>query len=216
MFKTALVLAAASTTAFGLELTPETWDTQTAGKTVFVKFFAPWCGHCKAMKPAWDSLMEEYADSSNVLVADVDCIGSGKSLCDAVGVKGFPTIKFGDPGHLDDYKGARDTESLKKFASELKPSCNVKTLDNCDEEQSAFVKTLKDSSVEDLEVTVEDAETARKKAESDFEAGVKKLQTEYQTLMSTKETTISDLKTKHKIGIVKAVLKNKKSQKAEL
>jgi len=216
MFKTALVLAAASTTAFGLELTPETWDTQTAGKTVFVKFFAPWCGHCKAMKPAWDSLMEEYADSSSVLVADVDCIGSGKSLCDAVGVKGFPTIKFGDPGHLDDYKGARDTESLKKFASELKPSCNVKTLDNCDEEQSAFVKTLKDSSVEDLEVTVEDAETARKKAESDFEAGVKKLQTEYQTLMSTKETTISDLKTKHKIGIVKAVLKNKKSQKAEL
>lgn len=216
MFKTALVLAAASTTAFGLELTPETWDTQTAGKTVFVKFFAPWCGHCKAMKPAWDSLMEEYAESSSVLVADVDCIGSGKSLCDDVGVKGFPTIKFGDPHHLDDYKGARDTESLKKFASELKPSCNVETLDNCDEEQSAFVKTLKDSSVEDLEVTVEDAETARKKAESDFEAGVKKLQTEYQTLMSTKETTISDLKTKHKIGIVKAVLKNKKSQKAEL
>jgi len=33
----ALVLAAS-----GLELTQENWDEATAGKTVFVKFLAPW------------------------------------------------------------------------------------------------------------------------------------------------------------------------------
>jgi len=127
MMKAALILATTLSVAFGLELTPETWDTQTSGKTVFVKFFAPWCGHCKAMKPAWDTLMNEYADSSTILVADVDCIGAGKPLCDEVGVKGFPTIKFGDPGNLESYKGGRDVESLKNFASELTPAQRSKT-----------------------------------------------------------------------------------------
>jgi len=28
--------------AFGKELTPADWDTETAGKTVFIKFLAPW------------------------------------------------------------------------------------------------------------------------------------------------------------------------------
>ena len=27
----------------GKELTPADWDTETAGKTVFIKFLAPWC-----------------------------------------------------------------------------------------------------------------------------------------------------------------------------
>lgn len=34
---------AASTSA--IELTPDNYDAETAGKTIFVKFFAPWCGY---------------------------------------------------------------------------------------------------------------------------------------------------------------------------
>jgi hypothetical protein len=29
-------------TAAAIELTPDNWDTETAGKTIFVKFLAPW------------------------------------------------------------------------------------------------------------------------------------------------------------------------------
>ena len=56
------------------------------------------------MKPDWDKLMEEFADSATQLVADVDCTAEGKPLCDAHGVKGFPTIKWGDPSDLQDYQ----------------------------------------------------------------------------------------------------------------
>jgi hypothetical protein len=36
------IFAALAATAAGTELTKETWDDAVAGKTVFVKFLAPW------------------------------------------------------------------------------------------------------------------------------------------------------------------------------
>ncbi|CAK9036500.1 unnamed protein product [Durusdinium trenchii] len=45
--KPVLRLALLMRVSWAVELTQENWDEQTAGKTVFVKFFAPWCGHCK-------------------------------------------------------------------------------------------------------------------------------------------------------------------------
>lgn len=210
MMKTALILAAASTSAFAIELTPDTWQTETAGKTVFVKFFAPWCGHCKAMKPAWDTLMSDFEGSDSVLVADVDCIGDGKELCNEVGVQGFPTIKFGNPGNLEDYKGGRDVDSLKKFASDLKPACDIETLENCSDDQKETVEHLKATSVEDLKAKVKEEAKDRKSAETEFENAVKKLQANYQTLVSGKEKSLADIKAKYNVGMVKAVLNGKK------
>ena len=51
-------LAAAASGANAIELTQDNFDAETAGKTVFIKFLAPWWGHCKKMKPDWDKLME--------------------------------------------------------------------------------------------------------------------------------------------------------------
>ena len=39
---------------------------------VFIKFFAPWCGHCKKMTHAWDLLAEELRDVNGLLIAEMD------------------------------------------------------------------------------------------------------------------------------------------------
>ena len=216
MFKLALATVSFLVGANAIELTPDTWDEAVAGKTVFVKFFAPWCGHCKAMKPAWDSLMEEFEDSETVLVADVDCIGSGKPLCDNVGVKGFPTIKFGDPENLEAYKGGRDLATLLSFANELKPPCNPETFEHCDDEQKAAVKVMMKQSVNYLKDKISAHENDIEEIEQAFKEEVAKLQSKYNELQSQKANDLSKLTKSNKIGILKSVLALKESDKSEL
>jgi len=110
------------------------------------------------MKPDWDKLMEEFKDSPTSLVADVDCTEAGKQLCETQGVKGFPTIKHGDPSELKDYQGGRDFDSLKKFASEnLGPQCGPARLDLCSEEVKKKMETFMAMTMDRLEGKVRNA-----------------------------------------------------------
>lgn len=211
--KLALLTFVAASSA--IELTPTTWDDETSGKTVFVKFFAPWCGHCKAMKPAWDTLMEEYEASDTVLVADVDCIGAGKDLCEKVGVKGFPTIKWGDPTALEDYQGGRDVKALREFANELKPMCNVATHENCEDHQIKIVKDFKDTPMSELEGHLQNHDEKKADIENTFQEALKELQDTYQKLAQQKESDIDELAKTSKIGLLKSVLNHKKKMKKE-
>jgi protein disulfide-isomerase-like protein len=140
------------------DLNTQNWDSLTAGKTVFLKFFAPWCGHCKAMAPAWEKLTEAFAGHESALVAEVDCTAEdSKSLCNDNGVQGFPTLKYGAPSDLQDYQGGRDFDALKKFADEnLKPICGINNLDLCEPEEKAEIDALLAMSVEDLDKIIEE------------------------------------------------------------
>lgn len=52
----ALAVAAVQATV----LTPDNWEAETDGKTIFVKFYAPWSGRCKKLKPDWDKVSLLY------------------------------------------------------------------------------------------------------------------------------------------------------------
>lgn len=197
-----LLLAQAS----ALQLTPDNWDSAVAGKTVFVKFFAPWCGHCKKMKPDWDKLMEAFEDSETVLVGDVDCIGSGKPLCDKVGVQGFPTIKFGDPDNLEAYKGDRDFDALEKFTNVLKPPCNVDTFEHCSVDDKVLIDDLRKASPEYIKNLLDLEKQERETIEKTFQESLQGLQTKYEELQKTKDEGLASLKKTYNVGIIKKML----------
>lgn len=155
--------------------------------------------------------MGEFKDSKTALVADVDCTGAGKPLCDSNGVRGFPTIKYGDPNALEDYQGGRDFDALKEFAdANLGPSCGPSNMDLCDEEKKATIEGFLAMDPAELKKQIEEKEQTIKDAEKTFETEVEKLQKKYESLVKTKDTTIADIKGSG-LGMMKSVAAHQKS-----
>jgi hypothetical protein len=157
------------------------------------------------MKPAWDKLMDAYADSPFALIADVDCKGEGKPLCTANAVRGYPSIKWGDPTALEDYKGGRDYDTLLEFAEEnLKPMCSPSNIELCDLEKKAEIEKFQAMSPADLDADIKTKEKEMVDAEETYKFAVYELQEKYQALQEAKEATLASIKDSG-LGSMKAV-----------
>jgi len=158
------------------------------------------------MKPDWDKLMDAFADSTTQLVADVDCTDEvAKPLCETHGVKGFPTIKWGDPSDLVDYQGGRDYDSLKKFADEnLKPVCSPSNIDLCDDAKKADIEKFMAMAPADLDAAIAAKDAENDDAETEFKAFVEGLQKSYEEATTAKDAKLEAIKASG-LGLMKSV-----------
>lgn len=128
------------------DLTQSTFDDNVfkENRPAFIKFYAPWCGHCKKLAPDWDTLTSEYADSDKVFIGSVDCTSDeGKPVCNKYNVKGYPSLQYFQPPSTtgEIYKQKRSLDELRSFVKSLSPKCSLSKEELCSESE---LKELKD------------------------------------------------------------------------
>jgi thioredoxin domain-containing protein 5 len=99
-------------------LTNDNFDAQTKDGVWFIKFYAPWCGHCKKMAPTWSQYATTVKDRQlPYKVAKVDCTVQ-RDVCQKHAIRGYPTLKLFKGGDAYDYNGSRDESAFLKYVDD--------------------------------------------------------------------------------------------------
>jgi len=206
----ALVVAlfVVGTEAKAVELDIKTFDDAlaTASKPHFIMFYAPWCGHCKALKPTWEQLADKVSDK--VTIAKVDCDNKdNQPICSKAGIQGFPTLIAYPAGETEvgeTYEGGRDLKSLETFTKEsMGPACDVATLEFCHDDEKKLIDELKGSTAEEMKEQIEFYEESVKFEDKKFEDFLKSLQEQYEK--ANAEAKKQKAEHRAKIKILKAL-----------
>jgi len=150
------------------------------------------------MKPDWDRLGDEYADSDTVVIGDVDCTVHIE-FCQKFGVSGYPTIKYftaSTPADGELYEGGRDFNSLKAFADEsLGPSCSNENLELCDAAQKATLEKYNAMTSKERKALITEADGKVAELEAQFKRDTEALQATYERMMKEKDELIKSKNT---------------------
>ncbi|TDH65249.1 uncharacterized protein CCR75_009048 [Bremia lactucae] len=99
-----------------ITLTDETFDEKVlnSGNIWLVEFYAPWCGHCKALAPEWEQAASNL--KGFVKVAAIEGTANEQKPAE-YGIEGFPTIKLFGPNAM----GPEDTATYEgeRLASDI-------------------------------------------------------------------------------------------------
>ena len=92
-----------------------------------LRFYAPWCGHCQNLKPAYEKVAKALDGLANVAAVNCDD-EENKAFCGKMGIQGFPTLKtvrqtgmYGKPIMMD-YKGGRSASDMVEAVKNLIPN----------------------------------------------------------------------------------------------
>jgi len=118
-----------------------------------VEFYAPWCGHCRNLVPAWEAAAKNL--DGIVKVAAVNC-DEEKELAGMFEIKGFPTIMFfgsesspnphrkGMPWkNPEPYQGQRTASAIANYAISRLPNYVIsKNIDSFLKDSSELNKVV--------------------------------------------------------------------------
>lgn len=115
VFGSVLVLGASLVSASDvLDLTGDNFKSTVDGEDlILVEFFAPWCGHCKALAPQYEEAATELK-AAGIKLAKVDCVDNS-DLCQANNVGGYPTLKVFRNGKEKEYSGPRKADGIISY-----------------------------------------------------------------------------------------------------
>ncbi|TIA90668.1 hypothetical protein E3P99_01453 [Wallemia hederae] len=97
-----------------LQLTKDNFDDVVKpSDLMLVEFYAPWCGHCKALAPHYEEAATELK-SKDISLAKVDCVDQAE-VCSDNDVAGYPTLKVFRKGLATPYGGTRKTDGIVSY-----------------------------------------------------------------------------------------------------
>ena len=99
----------------GFELSPEDVSSELNSGNKLALFYADWCGHCKKLKPTWDSAAETVNKDDDMKMVKINC-GDGtpeqKEIMSKYNIDGYPTILIIKNGVATPYEGERTKSSF--------------------------------------------------------------------------------------------------------
>ncbi|CAI6349930.1 unnamed protein product [Macrosiphum euphorbiae] len=105
---------------------------------LLVKFYAPWCGHCKQLAPEYANAAQHLAQNElSVKLGKVDATIES-DLAEQFGIRGYPTLKFFKSGKPIDYSGGRTKDEIIQWV--LKKSGPAAKVLQSEEEVQSFIE----------------------------------------------------------------------------
>ncbi len=109
-----------------VDLTDADFKSKTNKGNWFVKFYTPWCGHCKNLAPTWEELAADVESDPVNHVAHIDCTENTKT-CKEYDVNRYPTLKLFKDGNIYTYNGPRGKAEFLEYMTSGHEEVEVST-----------------------------------------------------------------------------------------